>query len=360
MLISFFILLFYAIRYLILSNTLRKKAQNIEPQELVGISIIVPFRNEAASCSNFLNSIESLDFPQHLVEFIFCDDGSSDESQTQVSTFVNSQVKSHALLLRKENQTGKKALINEAVQLAKFDWIMLSDMDTTFDPKRLEHFALSAHPNLDLIIGKVELSRGSYIQNFQALEYDLMMNLAEASTKMHNPILGSSANLMFRKEKFLKVEPYKNNLQIASGDDVFLINRLKDPKKQNSLFLSVDQATVNTKSHKDLASFFKQRIRWAGKNASVKDYLYQEVSWLSLLCNLSLVILFCLAIFGFVDWLVVIGFLSIKTLIDLYFYYSSKSKQKFSLLFLLQFAVIYPIYLTFIGLLSFLIRPQWR
>ena len=38
--------------------------------------------------------------------------------------------------------------------------------------------------------------------------------------------LGSAANLAFERKVFLETDPYDDNMQIASGDDMFLIKKL--------------------------------------------------------------------------------------------------------------------------------------
>jgi cellulose synthase/poly-beta-1,6-N-acetylglucosamine synthase-like glycosyltransferase len=58
--------------------------ENLAPQ--TKFSVIIPFRNEAERLPNLLASIIGLRYPTHLIEVIFVDDASEDDSVAIIET----------------------------------------------------------------------------------------------------------------------------------------------------------------------------------------------------------------------------------------------------------------------------------
>src|SRR5690606_17033911 len=88
---------------------------------------------------------------------------------------------------------------------------------------------------------------------------------------------------------FLKMEGFKGNEKISSGDDVFLLQKFKKNGLKTE-FLKCLEAIVFTQPQPDITSLISQRIRWAAKTPAYKSAFAKITGLLVLLMNLLLVI----------------------------------------------------------------------
>jgi biofilm PGA synthesis N-glycosyltransferase PgaC len=99
--------------------------------------------------------------------------------------------------------------------------------------------------------------------------------------------MASGANMLFEKEVFEAVNGYEGNEHIASGDDVFLMQKifLKNPKAIG--FVKNSNAFAKTHSPKTFQEFLNQRIRWTSKSSNMMDPKVKAVLLLNYLFYLS-------------------------------------------------------------------------
>jgi hypothetical protein len=99
-----------------------------------------------------------------------------------------------------------------------------------------------------------------------------MISIQSVSYAMGNlgiPISMSGANLSYKKEIFLKLEPYRNNQETQSGDDIYFLHSLK----RNAIgigFLNEETSRVKTVGQ-GFFGYIRQRIRWMKKGSSFSD-----------------------------------------------------------------------------------------
>jgi cellulose synthase/poly-beta-1,6-N-acetylglucosamine synthase-like glycosyltransferase len=177
------------------------------------------------------------------------------------------------------------------------------------------------------------------------------------------PSLASGANLVFQKEAFIKIKPFRDNWHIASGDDMFLLKSFLAADPQSVVLNYKPQSLVITRAETNWASFIKQRIRWAGKmkhfNGSTSFFLGAlsvavQVAWIGFL-----VISFNSS---FYFALVFIGIWVLKSVLDYSFFYKIGillgKKTKWITVFILE--PVYMVIVPLILLLSLFIHPQWK
>jgi cellulose synthase/poly-beta-1,6-N-acetylglucosamine synthase-like glycosyltransferase len=102
--------------------------------------------------------------------------------------------------------------------------------------------------------------------------------------------MANGANLAYRKQAFETVSGFAGNAHLASGDDMFLVQKVEARRWPGSVVISQKpcEATVQTKAAPDLRAFWHQRLRWGTKNAAIP-------SW-PLRLSLLTVFLFCWSI----------------------------------------------------------------
>jgi hypothetical protein len=172
----------------------------------------------------------------------------------------------------------------------------------------------------------------------------------------------NGANLCFKKDAFFKVNGYNQNLNIASGDDIFLLEKMLQifPKKVH--YLKSKLALVITNSQQNWSNFIQQQLRWASKTSSYKNTFAKLVGILVLAENLMLVFFFILASVKPFLWVIFIAFFIIKLLIDsvLLLKTSNYFNRKISIFYILISSLIYPFFNVYVGILSFFKKFQWK
>ena len=316
------------------------------------ITLLVPYRNEDSNLKNFLTCLEKSSLKPKQV--IFIDDHSSDNS----TEIIQERMKPEYLLLRLTQTSGKKEALREGISHVQSAFILTMDADVRFSAEYFE--MLTRLEESDLYLLPVVLKGRSTLQIF--FELDLLMVNA-TNTALYGwarPIVGSGANLLFKKEIFYKADRYETHRHVMSGDDIYLLRDFRKAKADIRVILN-NRLVVYSDTPSSLAGYFHQRLRWISKTRHVKDHLATFLGLIQTLFVLS----FCSLLIFFLscgDYTTVFGLFCIKTLIDLigflpYFSYFRSWKQLFMLI---PYQLIYPIYLLILGVLLPFIRPIWK
>ena len=193
-------------------------------------SVIIPFRNEAENLPKLLKTIENLNYPSAFFEVIFINDASEDASEAIIlKTIKNSRFSIKLLQNNRISNSPKKDAISEAIKNSNFEWIVTTDADCELPKswlKTLDAFIQKNNPMM--VCGPVIYeSNGSFIENFQQLDGLSLQAVTIGSFGLQNPLLCNGANLAYNKEAFLKVNGFSGNDHLASGDDIFLMEKMK-------------------------------------------------------------------------------------------------------------------------------------
>lgn len=225
------------------------------------VSIIVPARNEEEGIAAILQDLHVQDHPRDRMEVLVVDDGSTDHTASIVEGMMRSWP---GLRLLRSDAPGKKAAITTGVLAAKGDLILLTDADVRCGPQRVR--SIAAHwtkERGDLIILPVWTEGHGMIGRVQEDEQAALLGMS-----MSTGSLAYGANLGFARAAFHSVGGYQGD-RFASGDDVFLLQRMQQAgKKITSLFST--EAAVTATAEPSLRTAILQRLRWAGKMRDVR------------------------------------------------------------------------------------------
>lgn len=282
-------------------------------------SIIIPFRNEAENLPNLLKTIDGLDYPSELCEFIFVNDASEDISEKIILTAIEKSRFSIKLLQNKRvSNSPKKDAISGAIKNSEFEWIVTTDADCELPKnwlKNLEAFIQKNNPVM--VCGPVIYkSNGSFIENFQQLDGFSLQAVTIGSFALKNPLLSNGANLAYSKEAFLKVNGFSGNDHIASGDDIFLFEKMKNAFPKQVHFLKSKETIVSTKPQQTWKSVINQRIRWASKTSKQKNIVSLILGMLVFLINISFFALPFFMVFDIENLIIYISLLLFKIIMD--------------------------------------------
>ncbi len=229
-------------------------------------SIIIPFKNEAHNLPALLNSLNQLDYDKNFFEIVFINDKSTDNGEKIIQKY-QSILPIRILKNQRKSNSPKKDALEWGIQNSKFNYIITTDADCIIPKKWLEtynDFILNKHPKM--IAGPVTYtdSKRLFLQ-FQTLEFLILQAFTQAGFAQKKPFLANGANLCFEKMAFFEVKGYLGNNHLASGDDVFLLEKFHKKFHNQILFLKNKNALVKTKPAEDFHQLIQQKVRWASK-----------------------------------------------------------------------------------------------
>ena len=349
----------YTLWLLIIAIFWAKSEETIKLISNVPVSIIIPFRNEENNLLNCIESIKNQVYEQDNMEIIIVNDHSTDSSAAMLSDIQNI-----TLLSLPENLVGKKSAITYGIKQAKNEIIITVDADIVANKNWLSTMiSKQQQTNAPIVIGQVKLEGiNNFTNAIQIIEHFAITIVGGGTAKMNNPILCNGANLLFTKTAFEKVNGYDGNQNIASGDDVFLLNKIKEVYPNQITYLKNREAAVICKTENSIASVIKQRIRWAGKNKHNNNPINAFTGLIIVVANISWPILGLLSVFNAQLNKYFLISLLMKCIIDflLLFLTSSFYRQKKLLWWFPLFFCFYPIELIVIFFSSLVIKQKWK
>lgn len=323
-------------------------------------SVIIPFRNEEKKLPHLLTSINELAYPKELVEFLFVDDDSSDNSVQLIKTSKNYQLIKN---LRKSNSP-KKDAIETAVNLAKNTWILTTDADCILPKKWLQVFDdyIQTHAP-KMIVAPVNYKvTTTFLDQFQKFDFLSLQASTMGGFGIHRPFLCNGANLGYLKETFFNVKGFDGNNGIASGDDIFLFEKFVLDTPNDVHFIKSKEAIVTTFPVATFPELIQQRTRWAAKSSHYRLQFTRLVGALVFSMNFLLVLSVFFTFFH-LPYLPYIGLLFIlKLFIDWILLRKSIRffNQKANIVYYIVSSLCYPFFSAFIFLNTLFSNYKWK
>ncbi len=342
---------------------------NINPE--ANFSILVPFRNEEIGLPRLLNSISALNYQLNQFEIILINDDSNDDSIQIIESFKEQYPELNIVLINKTGSSSspKKEAINQGISLALHPWIVTTDADCIVPKNWLISFDnLIRQQASKMIVAPVGYeAQTGFLHKFQALDFLSLQGTTMGifglkKNKFNQPFLCNGANLCYKKESFIQVNGYYGNEHIASGDDVFLLEKMIAKFPQEVQFIKTKDAIVLTGSKNTLRELLQQRVRWASKTVAFDHPFGKLVGVLVFLANFSLLLGMFLAIIGNIPWLH-FGFLFIlKFNVDFLLLYKTADffDQKEQMKSYFLNSIIHPFFTVLVVVLSFKKNYTWK
>ncbi len=241
-----------------------------------GISVIVIARNEELSIETCLRSILNQQYPVQLFEVIVVDDRSTDKTSEIVRQIQSPHIQLLHLLDYPEfvhPPAYKKSGIELAVYKSSHNLIVMTDADCIHHPGWLRTVAYAEEKSGAVFIaGPIWLFDGKNIlAKMQQMENQTFMVITAAGIQSGLHDIANGANMAFSKKAFLESGGYEGNYQYASGDDMFLVEKMRKYFPGKIAFVKSKTAIVYSSFKEDWKSLLRQRIRWSGKNKGLKS-----------------------------------------------------------------------------------------
>ena len=290
-------------------------------QATTQFTVIIPARNEAVNIKACVDSILAQDYPKDAFEIIVIDDFSEDDTAFIVQALSQQYPQVRLLQLKdhcKEGETlaYKKKAIEIAVTVAKGDWILTTDADCIVPKKWLHLYnAYIQEYQPSFVAAPVMFIKTAGILNqFQLLDFLALQGITAAAVGAGKHSMSNGANLGFEKTAFIAVGGYQGVDHIASGDDMFLMHKMKQTLHKTVGYLFHPDAIVLTAAMDTWKGFIMQRIRWASKARYYDDRSITMVLTLVYFFNLCFI---CLAFMG--SWSSLLIALAFKTFFEVFF-----------------------------------------
>jgi cellulose synthase/poly-beta-1,6-N-acetylglucosamine synthase-like glycosyltransferase len=248
-------------------------------------SIIVPFRNEGENLPFLLQSIEKINYPTELFEVILIDDESEDSWKLEdgrwkyeVKTIPN----------QRKSNSPKKDAIETAIQIAKYNWIVTIDADCEVPENWLQVFdGKIQNKDVKMCIGSVGYKTESgFLHDFQNNDFLSLQGVTAGSFGIEKPFMCNGANFAYEKDFFRTLNGFEGNNNLASGDDVFLLQKALKSAPEKIAYLG-NLNLVFTKSCTSWKALINQRMRWASKTSAYANWYPKVLGIIVFVTNLS-------------------------------------------------------------------------
>ena len=237
----------------------------ILPHEFV--SIVIPFRNEKENILVNLKSIEAQLYPADKYEVIYVDDFSNDGSAEIIADNIRKK-NIKVIYVPKDYSVNahKKRAIRFGIENAKGEIIVTTDADCIYHEEWLQTMMYLFDSLTGFVSGPVEfISDRNLFSQFQKLEFTGLVLSGAGLIGYGHPTICNAANIAYRKKVFDEVGGFKDNMNLSSGDDELLMQKISKDTDFKVKFCTDKKAIVETFANKTVEEFIQQRKRWASK-----------------------------------------------------------------------------------------------
>ena len=350
---------------LIFGYTQIKSFKRTNQKPLTTFSIIVPFRNEEKNLGKLLESISKLNYPKELFEIITVDDDSTDSSASiyNLWRFKNGLISTTLLENLRLSNSPKKDAISRAMHIVKNNWIVTTDADCMVNKNwllTLDNYIQKT--DAQMIIGAVVYkTKNNWFHQFQQMDLMSLQGTTIGSFGLKKPFMCNGANFAYTKKLFNELDGFNGNNKMASGDDVFLLQKATKKHLDKIHYLKNTNSIVKTKPENNLHQLFMQRVRWASKTTGYKSSYAKSLASIVLLMNLSLVVSCGLLLVDCFDWKILITLFLVKYCMDYMLLFKANNYLQRGKFFLpLASILLYPFYASLVGIYSIFGSFSWK
>ncbi|MEP6927382.1 MAG: glycosyltransferase [Ginsengibacter sp.] len=336
------------------------------------ITVIIAARNEENNIGNCIESIIKQTYPHDLFELIIVDDHSSDSTYAIANSFIkDSLTKNNSITvislkdftMNETLNSYKKKAVETAISFARGNLIVTTDADCIVQLEWLKTIA-SYYEEFSpvFIAGPVVYTNPrpgdslfkKLFKTFQSLDFIALQGITGASVykQFHNMCNG--ANLAYEKTAFNKAGGFEGIDQIASGDDMLLMHKIKQVYPDRIMYLKSTNVVVQTQPAETLKDFLNQRIRWASKADKYTDSKITAVLLLVYVFNAWVFFMALYSFFYLYAFYLFLLLIGVKTIVELFFLYPVAGffkKQKLLWLFIpaQPFHIMYTLFAGWLG-----------
>lgn len=326
------------------------------------LSVVVAARNEEATIGRLLDALEKQSLSPELFEVIIADDHSTDDTRAVV---LRSALPVRLLTSAADaGASSKKKAIETGVLAAAGELIVTTDADCVPGPHWLRSICdCYVSTGANFIAAPVKfLHDDSALQRFQALDFMTLQGITAASVRLQFHTMCNGANLAYRRQCFLDVRGFEGIDRVPTGDDMLLMHKIWKLAPARVVYLKEREAIMTTQPAATWKEFINQRKRWASKTFVYDDRRIPAVLIFVYLLNVLFPVLIATAFWHSLAWLLALGFLVVKTLIEVPFVSAVAGfyGERRLLRHFFFFQPLHILYTVSVGLLSQVRGYEWK
>lgn len=262
------------------------------------VSVVIPARNEENNISRCINAIRNQDYNGQ-VEIIVADDHSTDNTAS-----IAGNLGARVIPMGSEQNTTtvafKKQALEAGIRHSKCDLILTTDADC-IAPHRWIRLMVSRlqEQGAVMVAGPVRMVPDqSFLSRFQSMDFAILQGITAASVHSGFHDMSSGANLCYLKQAFNQVDGFAGIDDIATGDDMLLMQKFSERYPGQISYAFTPEAIVDTATEPSWGAFLRQRIRWASKARRYRDKRIFRILLLVYLLNLILLVMMATSFLG--------------------------------------------------------------
>jgi len=231
------------------------------------ISVIIPFRNEEKNILANLKSVEAQDYPKEKFEVIYINDSSEDNS---LKLLQDNKITDNIIVLSVPEDFSvnahKKRAVRYGIENSNGKIIVTTDADCLHNKQWLSSLVSNLDEATGFVSGSVEFIDGrTLFSKIQKLEFAGLIITGAGLIGAGKPTICNAANIAYRKKVFEEVGGFKDQMDLSSGDDELLMQKIAKDTAYKVKFSLNKNSIVKTPSNENVVEFYQQRKRWASK-----------------------------------------------------------------------------------------------
>lgn len=298
-------------RYGLGLQLLKKKRSSNSDGEMCSISVVIALKNEMEQLEVLIKSLLAINYAGPW-EVILVDDGSTDCSYA----FLLENCPPHFRVLKNEGD-GKKQALETGVRKSSSDWIVMTDADCFIGKEWLTGLTQVLTAEIKMVLGPVFIHpNASDFLGLQKIEFLGLQGATAGAASIGSPIAANGANMMFKREVFMELNPYENNYELKTGDDQYLMMAIHEKYPESITYALNQNALVTTLPVTGLNKYLSQRIRWASKGSTYTNF---EIIFTGMIVFLASLMAVENLVYGWLigNYWMAFGFIVIKMILDL-------------------------------------------
>lgn len=281
----------YLLLWLLISFNFRK--HDAHSNELPGVNILVPCRNEAHNLPACLSSLEKLKYPKDKIHFYLADDHSNDQTGAILADWAAGENNRHLVQLDRKpgaQENGKAVALAAMVPSVREGFLLFTDADCVVPPLWAEKMCRAYQEDFGLLTGITRISGDNFFHLMQSLDWWLTLGKAKAVADLGFSLTAMGNNMLIGQV------PYRQSGGFSAVKDQvtedLAISKILFQQGFRPAHLVDKDVLVETKPEKGFISLMEQRKRWARGAFSLPWYWQlllglQVAFYLALLVGLS-------------------------------------------------------------------------
>lgn len=195
-----------------------------------GVSVVICVHRDVKKLKKLLQSLYGQSYP--LYEIIVVNDG----PQKDITEYLKSQ--SHNSLLKvlefdsvTKITPGKKEPLTAGIQMARYDWILLTDGDCVPGPQWISEMLHHVTPDTEMVLGIAPFfARPGFLNHTQRFDSFITAVQYIGAAIRGKPYMGVGRNLLYHRSLFDSVNGFTKHAHLISGDDDLFVQSVANHK----------------------------------------------------------------------------------------------------------------------------------